>query len=120
MTWRAEGSLRNPQLAIDGNLSTAAVSEPLYAGAFLTIDLGKPCLFNMVVLDHGSDEHGHARKVALLTSMDGKSYTRQLVASGTRRVTTLSAITLILARYVRLQAAVPGDQPWSIAEVYLQ
>ena len=39
--WRAFGDLRDAQYAIDGNLSTAAVSASSYDNARFTLDLGK-------------------------------------------------------------------------------
>ena len=118
--WRASGELKRPELATDGRLDTAAISTLSYAGATLTIDLGKPSLFNLVVIDHGRNHFGFCRRVGILTSSDGKTYTQRYAAPGTRRLTTLLLPRHVLARYVRLQAIVPGDNPWSVAEVYFQ
>jgi len=85
----------------------------------LTIDLGKSCMFNMVVIDHGPGGTGYAHQVTLLVSIDGTDFQPIHVSPGTRRITTLSVITPTLARYIRLEATEPGAQPWSIAEVYL-
>jgi len=119
-TWRVGGDLKEVKNAVDGSRVTAAVSEPAYQNAHVTIDLGKPCLFNMVVIDHGPEEMGFCRRLAVLTSLDGQNYTRRTVGPGTRRVTILSLITPILARYVRLQVVATGDRPWSVGEVYVQ
>lgn len=118
--WRASGDLRSPASAIDGDVNTVASSTAPDGRGTLTIDLGKPCVFNMVIIEHGPNEYGFARRVVLLTSTDGQSFTQRYAAAGTRRVTILCPSTPILARYVRLQAMVPGSQPWSVAEVYLQ
>lgn len=118
--WQVSGDMRGLQAAIDGDVSTAAISALPDGGGAITIDLGKPCVFNMVVVEHGTNEFAFARRVVLLTSLDGISFTQRYSALGTRRVTILCPVSPILARYVRLQAAVPGDLPWSVAEVYLQ
>ncbi len=118
--WTVTSSdLSNPSLAADGNRNTAAVSSSRYAQPALTIDLGKECLFNMVAIDHGLKETGHARTMAVLTSSDGVNFTQQATAPGLRRVTTILLVKPVLARYVKLQAVVAGSEPWSIGEVYL-
>ena len=120
-SWRAYGDLRNPQYALDGRQDTAAVSNGNnYDDAVLTFDLGKPCLFNMVVIEHGPNEHGFCGRIAVLTSMDGVHYSDQKIGSGTRAVTTLLLDSPVLARYVQLKVIVPGTRPWSVSEVYLQ
>lgn len=119
-TWVVFGDLMGPEKAIDGNFSTAAVSEVSGNNNTITIDLGKPCLFNMVVIEHGRNEFGFSRRVALLTSMDGQDFTHRHDAPGTRGVTILCVVRPILARYVRLQVIEPGRQQWTVAEIYLQ
>jgi hypothetical protein len=118
--WRLTGDLRRLAAATDGETRTAAVSEQQYRAAELTVDLGKPCVFNTVVIEHGMRPAGFCRRVAVLTSLDGKQYERRLSVPGTRRVTTVCLLTPMLARYVRVQAEVPGDGPWHIAELYVQ
>jgi len=118
--WRAQGSLQNAHLAIDGNQATAAVAALPYNGAALTIDLAKPCLFNMIAIEHGPDEWGFARRVSVLTSLDGEVFTNRFTASGTRWISIFCLIEPTLARYIRLQAVVPGQRPWSVAEVHVQ
>jgi len=59
-------------------------------------------------------------RVAVATSLDGEAFVERHQAPGTRRVTILSLPEPVLARYVRVRAARPGDQPWSLAEVFLQ
>lgn len=117
--WVAYGDLHDPGLAIDGDSYTSAVSNASYKNASLTIDLGKTCLFNMVAIDHGPDRFAFARKVAVLTSSDGKKFQPQMLVPGLRQVTTIVLIKQVLARYVRLQVVAEGDRPWSVAEVYL-
>jgi len=58
--------------------------------------------------------------VAVLTSMDGREFEYRISGPGTRRITSLLLDRPVLARYVRLQAVLPGPQPWAVAEVYLQ
>ena len=111
--------LSNPSQAADGDRYTAATSSSSYAYAELTIDLGKECLFNMVAIDHGLKEYGHARTVAVLTSSDGTNFTQQAAVPGLRRVTTILLVKPVLARYVKLRAVAAGSKPWSIGEVYL-
>ena len=117
--WLASGDLRDPQNAVDGNVATAAVSRAAHQNATLTIDLGKICLFNMVVVEHGVSEFGFPRRMAVFTSTDGMKFRKQIEVPGLRKVTTAILIRQVLARYIRLQAAEPGDRPWSIAEVHL-
>ena len=118
-TWRASGDMRTVQAAIDQDLATAAVSAESGGRGTITIDLGKPCLFNMIFIEHGPNEMGFARRVAVLTSMDGEVFTQRYAGPGTRRVTALYLGAPVLARYVRLRAVVAGDRPWSVAEVFL-
>jgi len=118
--WVAAGDLYGAPAAVDGNLTTAARSDYQYDGAELTIDLNAVCLFQTVVIDHGQQEHGHCRRVAVSTSLDGQAFTEQHQVAGTRRITILSLPKPVLARHVRLRAVRAGKQPWSIAEVFLQ
>ena len=119
-TWLARGDLQNPSAAIDGDMATAARSDYDYSGATITIDLGRPCLFQTVIVDHGAGEHGHASTVAVSTSADGKNFIDRHVSPGKRRVTILCLPKPVLARYLRLWVKSPGVQPWNIAEIYLQ
>jgi hypothetical protein len=118
-TWKIVGDVRDPQKAIDNDLGTAAVTGPNYENAVVTIDLGKPRLFNMVVIDHGRDEMGFCKRVAVYTSQDGQNFAYQYATLGTRRVTVIALPNPTLARYIRLQAVVPGANPWSLAEIYV-
>jgi len=118
--WRITGDLKDPQKAADDDVSTVALSHAVYSNAALTIDLGRPCLFNMVVIDHGPNRDGCAGRVAVLTSTDGREYVFRHAAPGSRRVSTLLMLTPVLARYIRLQVLQEGQAPWSVAEVYIQ
>lgn len=118
--WDAYGTVENPANAIDGNIHTAATGGSQDGSASLVVDLGKAGTFNMVVIDHGRNANGFARQVEVHTSLDGKHFTRRYVALGTRRVSTFCMIRPVLARYVRLDAVVAGDEPWSLAEIHLQ
>ena len=119
-TWRLSGELYNPSAAADGDFATAARSDYEYRGATLTIDLKRVCLFQTIIIEHGAGEHGHARRIAVATSIDGKEFAQRYWAPGKRRVTILSLPKPVLARYVRLQVARPGPRPWNIAEIYIQ
>lgn len=119
-TWSARGNLTNPAAAIDENLATAARSNYQYAGAELTIDLKRVCLFQTVIIEHGAARAGHCRSVDISTSIDGKTFSNRNTSPGTRRVTIVSLPKATLARYVRIKAARPGRSRWAIAEVYLQ
>ena len=119
-SWKVSGTLRGCENAIDSDPATAATTGHSYDNSVIIVDLGKICLFNTVIADHGSDEFGFCRRVAILTSIDGKKYTHRTAISGTRQVSFFNLVTPTLARYVRLQAIVPGNRPWSIAELYLQ
>ncbi len=118
--WRLTGEMANPQAAADEDLTTSAQSDYNSAGAALTIDLGRPCLFQTVILDHGNARDGHARRIAVAVSMDGRTFIDQHVGPGKRRVTIVSLPKPVLARYVRVRVVGSGPQPWSVAEVYLQ
>jgi hypothetical protein len=118
--WRASGTVKDPASATDGSIDTAAVATNTPTAPTLTIDLGKPCLFNLLVLDHGREPFGFARRVVVATSLDGKTFAQQYAASGTRRVSTFLLVTPVLARYVQFQATAPGQKPWTVAEVHLQ
>ena len=117
--WKAAGTITDPARAIDGNLGTLALANP-HNNAALTVDLAKACIFNMVVIDHGSNEYGFARRIAVSVSLDGKRFTRVHTGMGARRVTLLSIMKPTLARYIRLEATMSGPRPWAVAEVYFQ
>ena len=117
--WRAYGDLREPGKAIDGDLGTAAVSGGSSAKPTIEIDLGKLCLFNRVMVEHGPDEYGFPDKMAVSTSQDGQAFQPQCVVPGKRRVTNALLITPVLARYIRLEASSPGSRPWSVAEIVI-
>ena len=118
--WKVSGGVRAPQNAIDDDLSTAAVTTHSYANRAIIIDLGKVCVFNTVIIEHGDDEFGFCRRVGISTSIDGQEYTQQAAGPGTRKVSIFALVRPVLGRYVRLQAIVPGSRPWSIAEVHLR
>lgn len=119
-SWKARGSVSDAEGAIDGNPTTAAVTGRQYQQAYITIDLGKPCVFNMVAVQHGADQFGFARRLGLWTSLDGQTFTKIHEVPGTRRITYILPIKPILARYVKLQVVTAGVRPWSVAEIYLQ
>lgn len=119
-TWHLSGNIRNVKLAVDGDRSTAAISDLIHENSSITIDLRKACLFNAVFIHHGSMTDGFCRRVAVLTSLDGKTFTSRFEAPGTPEVTSLLIIRPVLARYVRLKALRQGPGAWSVAEVYLQ
>ena len=120
--WTTGGStgITGLELAFDGNRSTAAGTGSSYRGATLTIDLGKVCLFNMIVVDHGPEEMGFVRGIAVSTSLDGETYHKRFGGPGTREESIFSLVAPALARYVRLQVVEPGPEPWSIGEVYVR
>lgn len=118
--WQASGDLENCSAAIDGSLSTAAVSKRNTEGSQITIDLGKPCVFNLVILEHGDDEFGFCRRMAMLTSMDGENFVKVCESTDSRRAAYITPITTQLARYVRLQIVTPGARPWAVAEIVLR
>ena len=118
--WRAVGSLQDIRYAIDGDINTAALNGAAAEEATITIDLGRACMFNTVVIDHGRNEPAYAHSVAVLISMDGKNFTQRYSAPGTRRVSTFCMPSPVLARYVRIAALAPRAGSWSVAEVYLQ
>ena len=119
-TWRAYGDLRDPSKAIDGDLGTAAVGSGTYPKATIELDLGKLCLFNRIMVEHGPDEYGFPNRMAVYTSLDGRKFTLDGEFSGKRKVTNALLVTPVVARYVRLQAVSPGLRPWSVAEIVFQ
>ncbi len=118
--WTASGPFDRPAAAIDGDRDTVAVADAGYGNSALTLDLGGVCMLNMLIMDHGRWEGGFPRRVALLTSMDGRTYTKQAEVPGTRRVTFICTVAPFLARYVRVQAVEAGEGPWTLAEVQVQ
>ena len=117
--WRAYGDLRDTQKAIDGDISTAAVTGGSYANAHIVIDLGKLCLFNRIIVEHGPDEYGYPNRMAVYTSQDGQNFRLQCEAYGKRQVTNAMIVSPVLARYVKLVAVAPGARPWSVAEIII-
>ena len=120
--WRAVEAtgVQNAELAFDGEESSAASASSGYRGATLTIDFGKVCLFNQIVLHHGPAEMGFARRIAISTSMDGETFRKRFDGPGTRKVRIFLLVAPALGRYVRLQVVQPGAQPWSIGEVFVR
>jgi len=118
--WRIQSDLHDPAYAVDGQLSTISQSGYDYDNATITIDLGKVCLLNMVVIDHGEKEHGFCRRLVLLTSTNGKKFVRRHISPGNRRVSIVCLMIPTLVRYVKLQVISQGQEPWAIAEIYIQ
>lgn len=119
-SWTISGDLNNLNNAIDDNVATAAVSNSYYTNAYFTLDLGKPSVFNTVIVDHGANADGYARRMSVEISMDGRNFQYQYAVPGTRRVTIMNWVTPVMARYIRVRAIAPGNGPWSVAEVYVQ
>ena len=122
-TWKISstgGGFIGLRQAIDGSAITFAITSKRYNNATITLDLGRPCIFNLVALRHGMNENAFARRVSLSTSLDGKKYTSRYECIGTKRITYIPILTPITARYIKIRATVPGRESWSIAEIYLQ
>ncbi len=120
-TWKLSGDLSNLPRAVDNSFGTVATSGNSYVGDVVTVDLGAPCLLNLVVMSHGkSTQDGYPRRVALDVSLDGQKFKKVAEVSGTRRVTAISIVTPTLARYIRLRALEEGPRPWAIAELVVQ
>lgn len=117
--WELSGTLSNLPAATDGRLETAAVAQGSTSTPSITIDLGRPCMFNLVILDHGERLGACAQRVRVLTSDDGKQFTPLHETAGTPRVTSVMLRGFALARYVRIEG-IGGEEPWAVAEVYLQ
>jgi hypothetical protein len=115
-----EGDFTNIGNAIDGSSRTMAISKANYNGASFTIDLGRICNFNMIVILHGSKERNFPKKIVVSTSVDGKQFMNVHTAPGTRKYTYLALLTPVNARYLRLTAVAQGAKPWAISGVYLQ
>jgi len=106
--------------AHDGNAMTVCQAKTYNRGQYITIDFTRPCIFNMIAIQHGPFEYGYAREIAVEISNDGKNFTRIFTGEGTRKITYLCILSPVKARYVRLVALRPGIEKWSIAEVYFQ
>jgi len=117
--WKLSGPLTDLAAITDGQLATAAVAQQSTPAPTITIDLGRPCMFNLVIVDHGERLGACAQRVRVLTSDDGRQFTPQHETPGTPRVTSVMLRGFALARYVRIEA-IGGDEPWAVAEVYLQ
>jgi hypothetical protein len=118
--WRvaASSGMQNAAAALDGNMMTFATTAERYRTASITVDFGRPCFFNMIVLRHGAKEFGFARKVSLSVSMDGKTFTPVQTVLGTRKITYMLMFSSTTARYIRLTAEQPGSSAWAIGELY--
>lgn len=117
--WKASGTLQDPQAAVDGRFETAATTNAGGANARLIVDLGKPSLFNMVVLEQGRYETAFPRRVQLATGLENGNFRTVGTATGNRRVTIISTIGPVLARYIELSAE-PGREGWAVAELHLK
>ena len=118
--WRASGSVTNAKAAIDGNLDTIARASYRRAGAELTIDLQETCVFQMIIIDHGNEQTGCARRIGVATSTNGRRFKDRHASPGARRVTHILLPKPVLARYLRLKVITPGRRPWAVGEVYIQ
>lgn len=117
--WKLSGTLTDLPLANDGSDATGARADLEGGRPVVVIDLGKACLLNMVTVTHAVDD-GYAQRLSVHTSMDGRQFVKRHESSGKRRVTVMTWIEPVLARYVRIQVDQRGPQPWSVAEVYIQ
>jgi len=118
--WRFAGDFSDAGNAADNDVLTVATSSATPT-SHLQIDLGKPCVFNLIVIDHGPDyEQAFPGKLVVQTSYDGRDWNDEPAVAGTRRITYILLSGPRLARYIRLQTQVRGDSPWTVAEVYVQ
>ena len=116
----SSGGFANIGKAIDSDMMSAAVTPARYKGASFTLDLGRLCYFNMIVIIHGANEMGFARRVEVSTSADGRNFVHRNTLSGTRKYTYISLLTPVNARYVKFTAVEQGSRPWSIGGLYFQ
>jgi len=118
--WKLSGDFTDAAKAADDNVNTVATSSDSPT-SYLQIDLGKPCVFNLIIIDHGPDnQHNFPGRLVVMTSYDGKNWTTEYVVHGTRRITYIPLVGAKLARYVRLVTQVRGEQPWTVGEIYFQ
>lgn len=118
--WKVSGTLANAQAITDGDLLTAAKGAYRNRNDELIIDLGRHCVFELIIIDHGESQDGYVRRVGIATSIAGQIYTDRYQAPGTRRVTHILLPQPVGARYLRLRVLTPGRLPWSVAEVFVQ
>ena len=119
-TWSCWGSVVNASAVIDEDLTTIARGRFNSAGEEITIDLKRLCLFQTIIIEHGQFERGYCYRLSILTSVDGKKFTKQYDTSGARRVTIILLPKPTVARYIRLKVVKPGPERWAVAEIYLQ
>jgi len=117
--WTVTGAVKDSNFACDGKIETVAVG-PNRAQGSVTIDLGKTCYFNFIVIDHGADQQAYPHRAEIATSTDGRNFSTQISGPGTRRVSNFLLRKAVLARYVRITAVKPGAKPWTLAEVYIR
>ena len=115
-----QGQFEGLENAIDGSSQTAAKASGDYTGASFTVDLGRHCIFNMIVLAHGREENGYAGRVGIEVSTDGKTFQGGWSSLGTRAQTYIPLLTPITARYVRITATEASVMGWVISQVYFQ
>ncbi len=118
--WSVASNMRNPAAAVDGRSGTYAEAILGAGTPQMTLDLGKASLFNLIVLEHGSDGEHFPGRIELTTSLDGESFVPAAVVPGTRRVTSICLVRPVLARYLRFRLLERGPEPLRIAEFYLQ
>jgi hypothetical protein len=118
--WSAEGNLDSPPSASDGDLLTIARTPTGSGTGSLVIDMGRPAVVQTIIVDHGSEESGYARRLRAAFSVSGRTWSDEYTVSGTRRVTILSLPKPVLARHIRLEVLGPGPRPWAVAEVFVQ
>lgn len=106
--------------AHDGNAMTVCQAKSFSRGQAITVDFTRPCIFNMIAIQHGAYELGFPKEIAVDISNDGRNFTRIFTGEGTKKITYLCILSPVKARYVRLVALRPGIDKWSIAEIYFQ
>ncbi len=117
---RPRGTFNNLRAAIDGNNLTTVTSKKNFQGASVTIDFGRPSLFNMITVNHGKEPSGFCERIAVSTSLDGRKFIHRSTFPGRSYFSAMLLGTPVRARFVRLTAVARGSKQWTISEIYFQ
>jgi hypothetical protein len=107
----------------DNDLGTAWVSPaPLTPGSGVDIDLGQEAIVHRLFLTPGKNRGGTPRRFKVVFSdqpANGPGATTLNVELPAGRSDVNLFFDPVVTRYIRLEAVVPNEKPWSIAELEL-
>ena len=116
------GKQLGPEM-VDNDLGTAWVSPtPLGPGSGLVIDLGQKAIVHRLFFTPGKNEGGTPRRFKVVF-IDGQANGPATATLNVELPAGRSDVNLffdpVVTRYIRLEAVVPNENPWSIAELEL-